>query len=162
MKKKEVDKEDLIKWNASFGTFDSKLDDTIDALQALKIRFNEESKYLNKKADKLKSEKDTLYNKDEYISSLKSKCESLQKEKDKYEDLYNSSFQVSESEQKKINKWIIDHEVKKHGQKKGEYHYAGAAGGCYSYIFTPTGLGTIGSIKCSCGEEFTFTDMDNF
>ena len=138
----------------------TKKDKELKELLDIEVNFrNNENELSQEKPDPLLIAKKY---KDEYISSLKSKCESLQKEKDKYEDLYNSSFQVSESEQKKIKKWIIDHEVKKHGQKKGEYHYTGAAGGCYSYIFTPTGLGTIGSIKCSCGEEFTFTDMDNF
>ena len=157
---KNKNSKNIPNWNANFGTFDSKIDSAIKALEALKIRVNEETEDLNKKIDKFQSEKETFYNKDKYISSLKDKCESLEKERDKYKNLYDDSFQISEDEHKKINKWISNHEIKKHGQKKGEYHYCGAAGGCYSYIFTPTGLGVIGSIKCSCGEEFEFSNID--
>jgi hypothetical protein len=39
---------------------------------------------------------------------------------------------------------------------------AGAAGGMYSYIFTPTGLGTIVEIRRIDGEKLDLTDWDNF
>lgn len=35
----------------------------------------------------------------------------------------------------------------------------GAIGGRFSYEFIPTGIGTIGKCKCSCGESFTFAEI---
>lgn len=38
--------------------------------------------------------------------------------------------------------------------------YGGAIGGSYSYTFTPTSLGTVGEIKCTCGDKFCFRELD--
>lgn len=35
-----------------------------------------------------------------------------------------------------------------------------AIGGQFSYIFTPTSVGTAVSIKCICGEQENITDYD--
>ena len=40
--------------------------------------------------------------------------------------------------------------------------YYGAAGGGYSFIFTPTGLGDIVKVRRDDGEELDLTDMDNW
>ena len=37
--------------------------------------------------------------------------------------------------------------------------YAGAIGGKYKYIFVPTSIGTVGSIKCSCGGDILFSEL---
>lgn len=40
---------------------------------------------------------------------------------------------------------------------------SGAIGECFSYIITPTGLGTILEVKCNvCGKSKTITDFDNW
>ena len=40
---------------------------------------------------------------------------------------------------------------------------SGAMGECFSYIITPTGLGTILEVKCNvCGKSKTITDFDNW
>lgn len=40
---------------------------------------------------------------------------------------------------------------------------SGTMGECFSYIITPTGLGTILEVKCNvCGKSKTITDFDNW
>lgn len=35
----------------------------------------------------------------------------------------------------------------------------GCIGGTYTYEFVPTGIGTVGTVKCSCGAAFKFQDI---
>lgn len=64
-------------------------------------------------------------------------------------------FEITEKELKEINKWINKHVEEKHNGN----HYAGAIGGRFSYKFTPTSIGDIGEIICSCGESFLFREL---
>lgn len=92
------------------------------------------------------------WNKDEEIQELKSKIESLQNE------LWNArrySFETTPEEHEAIEKWKKNHVKEKHNGDT----YAGAIGGRYKYIFVPTSIGTVGSIKCSCGETFCFSEL---
>lgn len=104
------------------------------------------------------SKKDEAYkqleewNKDEEIQKLKSKIESLQNE------LWNArrySFEITPEEHEAIEEWKKKHVKEKHNGDA----YAGAIGGRYKYIFVPTSIGTVGSIKCSCGETFCFSEL---
>lgn len=65
------------------------------------------------------------------------------------------SFEVDEDERAAISEWKEEHIKKKH---KGN-GYAGAIGGRFKYIFTPTSIGEIGEIECSCGEKFCFKNL---
>lgn len=49
-------------------------------------------------------------------------------------------------------------------QKHSEEHdmYCGAIGGRWSYVITPTGLGTILVVQCACGAEEDVTDYDDW
>lgn len=59
-----------------------------------------------------------------------------------------------------ILKWNNEHECK-YRQEDGN-KYVGAIGGSLTYCFTPTGLGTIIKVKCSCGDEIDVTNYDEF
>jgi hypothetical protein len=68
-----------------------------------------------------------------------------------------SKAEVStEKETKAISEWINKHIEEKHGGNS----YAGAIGGRFSYNFTPTSIGEIGVIKCSCGDSFCFRELN--
>lgn len=67
-------------------------------------------------------------------------------------------FLISEDESEAINDWIKDHEKKKHPRPKDAFPRGGAIGGCYTYEFVPTSVGIFGSIKCTCGDSFTFQE----
>lgn len=61
-------------------------------------------------------------------------------------------FSVFPEEAEKIIAWQEKH-VK-------EIHYPKGVVARFSYEFTPTPLGDIAVVKCSCGEEFCFRDID--
>ena len=98
--------------------------------------------YLRKEIEKVKSEKYA----DEELSRLKS-------EYDKMKSDYYRGFPISEEEDKNINEWIKKQQEKNPGS-------GGAAGGRFTYKFTPTGLGTVGTIIDDfTGDEFTFQEL---
>ena len=98
--------------------------------------------YLIKEIEKVKSEKYV----DEELSRLKS-------EYDKMESDYYRGFPISKEEDKNIKEWIKNQQKKNPG-------IGGAAGGRFTYKFTPTGLGTVGTIIDGfTGDEFTFQEL---
>ena len=98
--------------------------------------------YLTKEIEKVKSEKYA----DEELSKLKS-------EYDKMKSDYYRGFPISEEEDKNIKEWIKNQQEKNPG-------IGGAAGGRFTYKFTPTGLGTVGTIIDGfTGDEFTFQEL---
>lgn len=98
--------------------------------------------YLRKEIEKVKSEKYT----DKELSRLKS-------EYDKMKSDYYRGFPISEEEDKKINEWIEK-------QMKKVPGIGGASGGRFTYQFTPTGLGTAGTIIDGfTGDKFTFQEL---
>ena len=76
------------------------------------------------------------------------------------EDLYRG-FPISEKEQEKIREWELKHDAEKHGLKTSKQRAMGhgCIGGSLTWRFTPTSIGTIGEVICSCGEKFTFQDL---
>ena len=68
-------------------------------------------------------------------------------------------FDVSPEETKAYRDW-----KKKHDKtcKFADPMKGGAIGGRLTYKFTPTGLGCLFSVKCACGAEEDFTDVDNW
>lgn len=65
-------------------------------------------------------------------------------------DIVNFGF--SEGELKEAETWAEEH-------YKTSGHRGGAAGGNFSYIIIPTGLGIIKEVKCSCGASHTIQDL---
>lgn len=104
-----------------------------------------------------------LQSKDTQIDILQNKLDNFNMqdeliEKDKIiSQLMNRKcFDITENEQKAIDEWVEKHTQEKHNGS----HYSGAIGGRYTYEFTPTSIGTVGVIKCSCGDEFTFKELE--
>lgn len=75
---------------------------------------------------------------------------------------YNRGFPISEEEEKKIENWKLDHMLNKHPHEFKDPSAFGAIGGNFSYTFTPTSIGVIGYVQCSCGEQFEFTNGCSF
>lgn len=61
----------------------------------------------------------------------------------------------NKTEMSAVESWIEKHIEEKHGGNT----YARAIGGRFSYVFVPTSLGVIGTIRCGCGEEYCFRDI---
>lgn len=101
--------------------------------------------YLEEENKRLKSD---AY-KEEEMAKMKASME-------RYRADYLRGFPIDEDEQAAIDNWKRKHEDEKHngyGKIRG-----GVIGGSYTYHFTPTSIGTFGTIKCSCGEEFEFSE----
>ena len=107
-------------------------------------------RYLREENKKLKSK---AY-KDNELKKMKEELDTMR-------DAYHHSFPVSEEEWTSIGTWMRKHEEEVHGIKTEEQRLAaqGCSGGRYSYIFTPTGLGISGVIRCICGAEFEFQEI---
>ena len=88
------------------------------------------------------------YDKDEEVIQLKKHIESLGEE-------IRIGFPITKEENEKIREWQQKHIEAKHNGDS----YAGAIGGRFTYEFIPTSIGTIGTVKCSCGDEFCFQEI---
>lgn len=83
--------------------------------------------------------------KNEELQQMKERVEKAEK------DLYRG-FPITEEEDKRLKEWINNHEKEHSGGH-------GCCGGKYTYIFLPTSIGTIGTVKCSCGKSFDFQEI---
>ena len=82
-------------------------------------------------------------------------------ELNKMKDDYYRGFPISEEENKNIKEWIDNHERDVHGcyTLEDKINRGGCCGGTYTYEFVPTSIGTIGTVRCSCGAKYTFQDI---
>ena len=90
------------------------------------------------------------YDKDDEIQKLKNEIKNIN-EKSSY-----MIFSISEEEEKDIEKWKNKHIKERHNGNS----YDGAIGGRFTYIFTPTSIGEVGQIKCSCGCSYYFRELE--
>ena len=66
------------------------------------------------------------------------------------------TFTITDEQEAMIKEWQANHECKFRDARFGG-RYVGAVGGADTYQFTPTGIGTVKSVKCACGARFDFT-----
>lgn len=73
----------------------------------------------------------------------------LQEENRKLRDqkFFQNDFNFSEEDFKKGSEWCSSHYKTAHSNS-----YGGVSGGSFTWSITPTGLGIIKNVKCSCGE----------
>ena len=114
--------------------------------------------------DKFMRQEEKIEHLEEEIKKLKdenwkdNELQSMKEQYDKMREDYYRGFPISKEEKEKINAWINKHEKEKHPRPEKSFPRGGAIGGCYSYHFVPTSIGVFGSIKCNCGEKFTFQE----
>lgn len=113
----------------------------------LKEKFGRQEQRIEQLNNEIKELKDEHW-KDKKLQDMKKRMDQMSKD-------YWRGFPISQEEKDAITKWETEHIKNKHNNN----HYAGAIGGRFLYTFIPTSIGTIGTIKCSCGEEFTFQEM---
>lgn len=128
--------------------------DVAEAFQIIQREINlleYQNKRLSEENSRLKNEN----YKDEELSKMKTQLEKMQQD-------YYRGFPISEEEQKSIREWMDKHDEEVHGcnSLKGKLRRGGCIGGTYTYEFIPTSIGTVGTIKCSCGAEFTFQEIE--
>ena len=103
-----------------------------------------------------------LQNRELYDEHYKdNEMQQMLNELNKMKDDYYRGFPISEEEDKNIKEWIDNHERDVHGcyTLEDKINRGGCCGGTYTYEFVPTSIGTIGTVKCSCGAKYTFQDM---
>lgn len=111
-------------------------DECIESLKERNADQNERIERLVEENKHLKSE----HYKDDELQALKDKYTTLQ------EDSYRG-FPITKLDERRIDEWKYTHEMQEHSRPS------------YSYIFTPTALGLVGVIRCSCGAEFDFSKL---
>lgn len=129
------------------------MNNVAEALNAVKREFDAQNAriiYLQNQNKKLKEE----HYKDTELKEMKEELERIKA------DMYRG-FPISEEEEKKIKEWQDKHDAEVHGLKtlKERVHAGGCIGGRYTYEFVNTSIGTVGTVKCSCGAKFTFQDL---
>lgn len=131
---------------------------------AMTRKFMEAAEKVQKQADVMKAEYESLL---ETVSRLQEENEKLRTEAFKDEELQRMQerldeaqedlrrgFPISKTTNKKIMDWCEQHERLKHWDYKNNCPISsGAIGGRFSYSFIPTGIGTLVTCKCCCGES---------
>lgn len=118
----------------------------------LKVKFNQLAARIDLLEKENKKLKEENY-KDEELQDMKKDLERMRAD-------YRRGFPISETEQQRLDEWITNHELQKHPRpENGVLFKNRAAGGSYTYLFTPTSIGVVGRIECSCGETFCFCDL---
>lgn len=79
---------------------------------------------------------------------------------------WKPAFYMSKEQNEACAKWQNDHDKSKHmnseKSKAAGHRYSGAIGGAYTWSFTPTSVGTVTMLKCSCGEGIDVSDYDDW
>lgn len=123
-----------------------KYEDTLQHIDWLVKKFEDNKRELDEYRAGTR-ENEIIKKKDEQIAELRRQLRVYQ---DK--EFLVSEFGFSEEEMAEVDKWTNEHyETTK--------HRGGAAGGNFSYIIIPTGLGIIKEVKCSCGASHTIQDL---
>ena len=127
-------------WN---GTFDDDVDEIIRLANGLSERYNTQNDQIISSNKQLREENEMLKD---------NMCPSCTRP-EKYPAQHG--FVIYNEEYEAIEQWKQKHEKEKHNGKMKH----GAIGGSYTYEFTPTSIGVIGSVKCRCGEKFVFKEI---
>lgn len=75
---------------------------------------------------------------------------------------YQHVFGLYKEQRDSIRKWMKEHDEDRHVLAGRKFRYAGAIGGAYTYEFTSTTLGTVTTVRCSCGEQLDVTDYNDW
>lgn len=72
---------------------------------------------------------------------------------------YEPTFGLYVEQRQAIHGWMTSHDAEKHG---GKARPTGAIGGAFTYEFTPTSIGTVTTVRCSCGDRLDVSDYDQW
>ena len=122
-----------------------KMDELCEILKEKFIAQDHAIEYLEFENKKLK---EGVWEKEE-VSKLKREYEGMKRK-------YYNAFVVTDEQWNKIHEWQDKHTKEKHNDNAMR---GGAIGGEYTFVFTPTSIGTYGYIKCNCGEEYVFSEL---
>ena len=132
----------------------SKIPELKSYINAIIELFNKQYETIICQAEEIEELYSQHYN-DPIIKQLQVEIKQLKDNKSKEFD-----FNCTADEWNKIWAWTNKHTKEKHWDSVCDCPTSsGTIGGRYSYEFTPTSIGTIGVVKCTCGDEFTFRNL---
>ena len=67
-------------------------------------------------------------------------------------------FTLDDKQEARLRKWQKHHDCK--CREEGFGRYAGSIGGADKFIFIPTSIGCITKVRCVCGKEIDFSDIN--
>ena len=116
----------------------------------IRDEFSRREELIEKLRQEIRELREEAY-KDIELQSLKKQIEEMQRER-------YLGFPISGEESDAIIEWKNKHDREDHRYLTAEQKLEaeGVSGGRYSYRFTPTSIGTFGTVRCSCGAEFEF------
>ena len=126
-----------------------RFDDAVKSITQEYARLEERVKILTEEKHKLQTKINDRFAIDKEIARLNEVI-------DEQKECLRFGFGVTRQENEVITAWLKKHNLESHGS---EYVNRGAIGGGITYSFAPTSIGTVGKIRCSCGEEFCFRDL---
>ena len=131
-----------------------------DTLESIRIEYQSKVDAVNRLSEENERLRDEAY-KDNELAAMKKELSDTKKRFQEQMEDYNRGFPISIGEYINIEAWKRQHLAKVHGAKTAaeRMEFGGAIGGTFKYEFTQTSLGVIGSVKCSCGEEYIFQDL---
>lgn len=121
-----------------------------DLCKILKYKFKRQNKII----EDLKKENQELKEK----AWENKKLQEMEKELKTMREEYLLGFPISKEDYEKAQNWITQHEKEKHYANHNGYPRGGCIGGAYTWEFIPTSIGTFGTVKCSCGDNFKFQE----
>ena len=119
-----------------------------NSLEEIKKLVEETLEYAESVEEKNKELLDEHW-KDKQLAEMKEKYSQMEKS-------FYRGFPISEDQQKAINNWEDQHWTNRHGapDNRSRLMKSGAIGGSFEYRFTPTSIGTVGSVCCqSCKQK---------
>ena len=124
--------------------------DTFDnAMNSIKLRYQKLQDRIEHLSQENKELKSGVFATN-YVQEAMANAEKIRNE-------YRLGFPMTEEEVQKAEKWIKEHNESAH---KGESF--GAIGGQYTYEFTPTSIGVLCGLRCTCGAKITLTNLNTF
>ena len=128
--------------------------DLEECLSSIRYRNEDNEKEIKSLIEENKRLREENY-KDNELSKMKSRLDKMQKD-------YLRGFPISEEEEKAIEEWTKKHDEEVHGltNDRQKMKVECCCGGRYSYHFISSSIGVSGTIKCACGAEFEFQEMN--
>ena len=75
---------------------------------------------------------------------------------------YERVYGFHKEQRDAIDRWVREHDAARHLPPGRTFRFAGAIGGAYTYEFTPTTIGVVTTVRCSCGDSLDVSDYDQW
>lgn len=116
--------------------------------EVLTTKFKEQEEKIEVLKEENKKLKEGVWEKEE-VAALENQWRIMKEE-------WARGFPLTEAEEDSIINWKKRHIEQEHNGKPSRT----AIGGQFAYIFTPTSIGIVGEVTCTCGASMEFRSLD--